>query len=268
MVRPRTPMSDHVVGLGDRGEMGTLDRHRRDWEELAELDPLWAILSDPSRRFGRWELDEFFATGEREVAAALARAEAHGLPRRHEVAVDLGCGVGRLTRALASRFGDVHGIDISETMVATARRLSPNFTNCSFRVNADPALSEFDDATVDLVYSVLVFQHMPTRSTIETYLRSIMRILRPGGIAMFQLPSYVPFRRRLQPRRRAYQILRRLGFSGVFLYSRLGLAPMRLNFVTEARVRSLVMDAGREVIESVRDDRAGPGVESRTYLVR
>jgi len=248
--------------------MGTLDRHRTEWEELAELDPLWAILSDPSRRFGRWKLDEFFATGEREIEAALARAETHGLPRRHEIAVDLGCGVGRLSRALATRFGNVHGIDISERMVATARRLSRDLPNCHFHVNADPALSEFDDAAVDLVYSVLVLQHMPTRSTIEAYLRSMMRILRPGGIAMFQLPSHVPFRRRLQPRRRAYQVLRRLGFSSVFLYRRLGLAPMRLTFVSEARVRSLVVEAGREVIESVRDDRAGPGVESRTYLVR
>ena len=46
-------------------------RHVRDWEELAELDPLWAVLSDPRRAGGRWPIAEFFATGEGEVSDAL-----------------------------------------------------------------------------------------------------------------------------------------------------------------------------------------------------
>ena len=50
---------------------GALERHRRDWEQLAEVDPLWAILAAPDARGGRWKLDEFFATGEAEIAEVL-----------------------------------------------------------------------------------------------------------------------------------------------------------------------------------------------------
>ena len=50
----------------------SLAAQRRDWDELAELDPYWAICTTPGKRFGAWEADEFFATGEREVAAVLS----------------------------------------------------------------------------------------------------------------------------------------------------------------------------------------------------
>ena len=48
------------------------------WDDLAERDPLWAILSDPAKRGGRWDLRSFFATGEREISVLLHQLE--GLP--------------------------------------------------------------------------------------------------------------------------------------------------------------------------------------------
>src|SRR5687767_8439812 len=81
-----------------------IERQGREWDELAELDPYWAICTAPDKRFGRWDREEFFATGEREVAEVLATAAELGLPRRHGAALDFGCGLGRLTRALAGRF--------------------------------------------------------------------------------------------------------------------------------------------------------------------
>ena len=73
-----------------------------EWDALARLDPLWAILSRPDRRGGGWSLDAFFATGDDEVESVLARREAQ--PDRFGVALDFGCGVGRLARALSTRF--------------------------------------------------------------------------------------------------------------------------------------------------------------------
>src|SRR5258707_1026679 len=46
--------------------MGELARQRRDWDELAAFDPLWAILTQREKKVGGWDLDEFLATGERE----------------------------------------------------------------------------------------------------------------------------------------------------------------------------------------------------------
>src|SRR5689334_24383672 len=45
--------------------MRTGQLHARDWEEMAAIDPLWAILSSPEKRFGNWELSEFLRTGDR-----------------------------------------------------------------------------------------------------------------------------------------------------------------------------------------------------------
>ena len=52
-----------------------LSRHKQEWEELAKVDPLWAILTAPDRRGGGWELAEFFATGEAEISEMLKVAD-------------------------------------------------------------------------------------------------------------------------------------------------------------------------------------------------
>jgi len=92
----------------------SLRRHQRDWEDLGELDPYWAILAYPERRFGRWDLDEFFRTGAEEIARLEAEMQRLGRPARRERALDFGCGVGRLTQALAPHFERVVGVDVGK----------------------------------------------------------------------------------------------------------------------------------------------------------
>ena len=89
---------------------------------FASFDPWSAILREPGRD-NTWDVDEFLATGERDAERALADCGAHGLRTAAAAALDFGCGVGRVTRALADRFDDVLGLDISPTMVALAREL-------------------------------------------------------------------------------------------------------------------------------------------------
>src|SRR5215207_11660461 len=101
-----------------------MTRERQDWDELSELDPYWAILSDRSRRFGRWDLDEFFASGIAEVTQVLRTGRRHGLPAKRRDALDFGCGAGRLTRALAAEFENCLGLDISQQMIDEARRVN------------------------------------------------------------------------------------------------------------------------------------------------
>ena len=98
----------------------SFERHRQDWEHLAEIDPLWAVLTLRGRKGGRWDVDEFFATGEAEVGHVISIAETLGRPARAERALDFGCGVGRLTRALGARFESALGVDISAGMVDQA----------------------------------------------------------------------------------------------------------------------------------------------------
>ncbi len=247
-----------------------ISQQERDWNELAELDPYWAILTRPGLRYGAWDSDEFFATGEVEIDMVMRRAAQLGHPEGRERALDFGCGLGRLTRPLAGRFEECVGVDISEGMVQGARELNADVPGATFVVNPAEDLRRFEDASFDLVYSVIVLQHVPDRGAIESYVAEFCRVLRPGGLAIFQLPSHIPKIFRLQWRRRLYLGLRRLGLHAAFLYRRLRLLPIAMSSIPEADIVALVTSRGARVLEVETSGATGvlnAGLKSSTYYV-
>jgi ubiquinone/menaquinone biosynthesis C-methylase UbiE len=247
-----------------------ISQQERDWNELAELDPYWAILTRPGMRFGAWDSDEFFATGEVEIDEVMHRAADLGHPERRERALDFGCGLGRLTRPLAGCFDECVGVDISDGMVRGARELNADVPGATFVVNRADDLRRFEDASFDLVYSVIVLQHVPDRGTIESYVAEFCRVLRPGGLAIFQLPSHIPKVFRLQWRRRLYLGLRRLGLRAAFLYRRLHLLPIAMSAISEADIVARVTSSGGRVLDVETSGAAGvlnAGLKSTTYYV-
>jgi ubiquinone/menaquinone biosynthesis C-methylase UbiE len=221
-------------------------------------------------RFGAWDSDEFFATGEVEIDEVMRKAAQLGHPQGRERALDFGCGLGRLTRPLAARFDECVGVDISEGMVRGARELNADVPAASFVVNPADDLRIFDEASFDLVYSVIVLQHVPDRDAIESYVAEFCRVLRPGGLAIFQLPSHIPKVFRLQWRRRLYLGLRRVGLRAAFLYRRLHLLPIAMSAIAEADIVALVTSRGARVLEVQTSSAAGvlnAGLKSSTYYV-
>lgn len=223
--------------------------HRHGWDEIGRLDALWAVLSEPSKRYGGWNIDEFLATGTQEVSAVLDAAARWGLPRRRRHALDFGCGVGRLTRALAAHFEMVSGVDIAPTMIDLARKLNSDIPTCNFRVLEGPGLSSFPDRSLDFVYSRLVLQHITRRRVAQDYIREFVRVLADDGLIVFQVPSALPLRRHLQLRPRLYATLRRLGLPDTWLYRRLGLHPIRMCAIQENNLIELLTDAGAEILD-------------------
>ena len=242
------------------------DQQAQDWNELARLDPFWAILTAPEKRFGGWDSDEFYAIGTVEVAGMMERFERLGHPQGRGRALDFGCGVGRITRALAQHFDEAVGVDISEDMVRRAQEHNADVPGASFVVNVAGDLARFDDAAFDLVFSSIVLQHVPDRSAIERYVAEFCRLVRPGGLVMFQLPSHIPAIFRTQWRRRLYAGLRRLGVPATFLYKRLRLFPIAMSFIPEPEIVRLVESAGARVLEVDTID-AGAGIRSCTYYL-
>jgi ubiquinone/menaquinone biosynthesis C-methylase UbiE len=242
----------------------------QDWNELAELDPHWAILTARGKRFGGWDSDEFFATGTAEAGAFMGRVEELGLPEQRARALDFGCGLGRMTRALADHFGECIGIDIAQEMIRGARAANANVDNVTFEVNEATDLSRFEDASFDLVYSMIVLQHVPDRGAIESYIREFCRVLRPGGLAVFQLPTHIPAIFRLQWRRRLYLGLRRLGLSAPVLYRRLHLLPIAMSYLPEDEIIRLVESQKARIVTVDRQRAVGlmnTGLTSSTYYV-
>src|SRR4051812_47514151 len=112
-----------------------LANQKREWEEIARQDAFWAILSYSDRKFGAWSREDFFRTGEEDVEAVMRRVDEFGRPAGRATALDFGCGVGRVTRALSAHFEHCLGLDISEKMVTDARALNEDRPGCTFEVN-------------------------------------------------------------------------------------------------------------------------------------
>jgi SAM-dependent methyltransferase len=189
-------MSEEPAERGERSTRTRLRHLAQTWDTLGSRAPLWAVLTDPAKRGRKWRVAEFFSSGEAEIADCERVFADLGLVVRRQLAVDFGCGVGRLTRALSSKFNRVIGIDIAASMVAEARRLNADVGNVAFELNERSDLAILGDETVDFFYSRLVFQHMDPVLTLG-YVAELGRILRMGGLAMFQIPNEPAPRSRL-----------------------------------------------------------------------
>ena len=165
------------------------DVHRY-WESLARHDPLWAVLSDPSRKGRKWDLPSFFATGRREISTLFYQFEDLKIAVDRRLALDFGCGVGRVTQALADHFERVIGVDISETMVRLAGRLNRCGERVRYILNRTGDLAVFPDAEFSFIYTNIVLQHIPPPAA-WAYLAEFWRVLAPGGLLIFQLPSHL-----------------------------------------------------------------------------
>ena len=250
---------------------------RRAWDDWARVDPLWAILTEPTTDHGAADEEAFFRSGRDAVEMILAEARRLGRPRDHRVALDFGCGVGRLTQAIASEFETTLGLDIAPTMIEQAERRAADagVAGCRYAVHADDDLARFRDGSIDFVCSLLVLQHLPATDAIVTYVSEFVRVLAPGGIAVFQLPTRIPtsgeapsLRARLGLRRRVTSLLRSLGASPRFLYDRLGWRPpMPMSAIPEARVRDIVEAAGGMMLGVTPMAADHGGVQSALYFV-
>ena len=111
--------------------------------------------------------------------------------------IDLGCGTGRFTQALADFYGaTVLGVDPSQTMLeqAAAKAHSAAIRFARGSAESIPATS----AGADLVFSSMAFHHFTDRSRAA---REICRVLSPGGAVLIRTSTrensrrspYAPF---------------------------------------------------------------------------
>jgi ubiquinone/menaquinone biosynthesis C-methylase UbiE len=236
------------------------------WNTLAELDPLWTILSDPEKKFGKWDSGEFFTTGEREAERVLAMCRSHALNVSSGKLLDFGCGVGRMTRAFSTFFASCVGIDISSNMVSLAKRFNTDRPQCDFIVSDNVQLP-FASKSFDFVFSVLVLQHLPTKKMILNYIAEFIRIAKDNGVIVFQLPNEVPLRRRIQLRRRLWSLLTFAGLPHTWMFKKLGLAPIRMNGISRQEVENFISARGALVKAVERYDSTEDRYHSYYYFV-
>ncbi len=107
-------------------------------------------------------------------------------------ALEIGCGPGRLMIPMSRHFGEVHGVDVSEEMAALAGQRLRDIPNAHVHFTSGADLGIFADAYFDFIYSYIVFQHIPSREIVLSYLREAQRVLKPGGVLCCQLRGTAP----------------------------------------------------------------------------
>jgi SAM-dependent methyltransferase len=163
-----------------------LEKMRRDWDARAKENARHYV--DTSRT--DWTDDEFFRSGEKAIAEDILTDMVNvcqGKDPKSMRVLEIGCGAGRLTRALSNLFGEVHAVDVSGEMVEQAKRGLADRPNAHIYQNNGCDLSVIPPLEFDFAYSAIVFQHIPSREVIETYVKEVNRLLRAGALFKFQV---------------------------------------------------------------------------------
>jgi SAM-dependent methyltransferase len=152
------------------------------WNRAADDNPYWYVSSYGPYDTNR-NLDEFWAIGHT-IWTDIKRVTGY-TPSPDDTVVEIGCGVGRLTRAIAPEVGRVIAFDISERMLTIARQA--NLPNADFRSVDGFALPDVPERSVELALGYCVFQHLPSLAALKSYIAEMHRVTRPGGMIAFTL---------------------------------------------------------------------------------
>jgi ubiquinone/menaquinone biosynthesis C-methylase UbiE len=216
----------------------------REWIFWGRHDPLYAVTTRPGKEMGGpapWTPEEFLEVGRLYFADVYRHWQQYGVGSEH--CVEIGCGSGRITRQLISRFRRVTALDVSVEQLQNARRLlGASASGVALTLVSEPILP-LPNVSCDAVFSCEVFQHVDTHQPIADYLREAHRVLVPGGTVCFQLPvrgvhrsSFLSSRARTAMLR----LLRRLGRRRMMIYRQYP-ADLVFRLLTDAKFQNLEM---------------------------
>lgn len=178
--------------MAERDLSGQLEKMQREWDERARENARFYVNTERQD----WTDAEFFQSGERTVAEEILTDMINICqgkdPKRMRV-LEIGCGAGRVTRALAQIFGEVYGVDISGEMVRQARAALADLPHVHILQNSGKDLEVLGGTSFDFVFSSIVFQHIPSREVIESYVHSVRSRLRRGRLFKFQIQGGAAF---------------------------------------------------------------------------
>lgn len=163
--------------VGD-GEM------RSFWNARAREDAFYFV--DTRQRYRAPDADHFWD------AAPLLDYMLGGLNvevKSNDVVLEIGCGIGRMTRVLAARAREVVAVDVSDEMLARARRLNAELGNVRWMLGDGASLAGVPDQSIHSCVSVVVLQHVPDPQITLGYVRELGRVLAPRGWAALQVSN-------------------------------------------------------------------------------
>ena len=176
----------NITPMAEPDLTGQLEKMQRDWDQRARENARFYVNTERQD----WSDAEFFQSGQRTVAEEILTDMINicqGRNPKRMTVLEIGCGAGRVTRALAQVFGRVYGVDISGEMVRQARMALADLPHVSILQNNGIDLDVLGNTRFDFAFSSIVFQHVPSREVIESYVREVHRRLKRGRLFKFQV---------------------------------------------------------------------------------
>lgn len=157
--------------MDEKGKLSQL--MKSDWDRRVSQDYRFWMSDGVDSDLEMWR------TGERDAELLLRDLPSQG------TALEIGCGVGRLLKAAATRFERVIGLDVSEEALRKARELLSDSTIDLIPGNGID-LSNITTGSLDVVFSFAAITSVPS-SVIATYLTEAHRALREDGVLRLQV---------------------------------------------------------------------------------
>jgi 2-polyprenyl-3-methyl-5-hydroxy-6-metoxy-1,4-benzoquinol methylase len=181
------------VDVSEAQQAALFECVRRQWRTLGEQEPFWSVSTHEEYRAANLNaasIERFYASGVEHAALIGRFCERTGaaLPRR--TCLELGCGVGRMTKHLAAQFEKVIAVDISEGNLRECRAMAARagLSNIDFVLLRSPG----DIAAIkpfDVFVSVITLQH--NQPPVQKHmLEEVLGNLAPGGVFLFQTQTY------------------------------------------------------------------------------
>ncbi len=167
------------------------ERMREDWDRRARENAFHYVASGQDD----WTEEEFAASGEQAVRELILADAARLCPDgdwKAKTLLEIGCGAGRMTRPLADVVGEVHAVDVSPEMLAIARRRLADKPNAKFHPINGRSLEPLAEQRFDIVFSTIVFQHIPELEAIESLVADAAARTRPRGVLKLQVQGDRP----------------------------------------------------------------------------
>ena len=156
------------------------------WDQRAKEDAFYFVDNRIPYRDPEAEA-RFWAGGVEDLDMLLTTADIEVAPT--DRVVEIGCGVGRLTRVLSERAASVKAVDVSPEMLVQAQEHNGHLENVEWIQGDGTTLDGIPSGEADLVVSHVVFQHIPNPAITLGYIREMGRVLKPGGLAGFQVSN-------------------------------------------------------------------------------
>ncbi len=162
------------------------------WERIGVEAPHWSVLTAAEFKPDQITENEaqFYATGQNDLDLLLGLLRRIGRhPTEFNCVTEFGCGVGRFTGPLADTFPLVKALDISRPHLDLARRWLDQTGRRNVELHQVTPADLHPGGGFSLWWCRMVLQHNPPPVMYEV-LNRMLRLLEPGGVAVFQVPTH------------------------------------------------------------------------------